>query len=922
MKTFNCKFLFIFAVASVLCTSTVLLGDWNPGEPYKMHAPQLPDPNGWDVCLMHQFIADDFMCTETGPITDIHFWTSWQQDNVGWIEGWYVAIYSDDHGWPGTSLWAWNGVGNLNIRPYSKGTQGWRCPPPQNEQVFVDHNSTYQVNITNIPEPFFQQQGQIYWLVIHATAMPTPKSDPPGPTPAAVGWTNSVAAPPGNLWGSPASFSSDLKTWSRVTIDTFFLQYVDMSFVITSSLDYGDAPAPYPTLRANDGARHIVVPDILMGALIDSEPDGQPNANATGDDITNLADEDGVSFLTPLIPGQMATVSVDLSNCTAGIPLFLNAWIDFNGNGSWADSADRIFFDQMLTGGSVYNLSFQVPFNAKPDTTTYARFRLCTMRGLSYTGLATDGEVEDYTVSIGKFPLTEHLKWSQPPLEIDPLSEIPLYCGWNQPSYSQDMEHPLVGIGAADDFRCIGPMPITSLHFWGSYMEWKNPEPPGMEPLAWSITFWTNSSPMPPGFSHPGMLLWDIVIPNERVKTQYAGEDFFPITPPESCFRYDLDLTSHEYFWQQDYNDLSPDNVYWIGIKALYPITIIPIENPWGWKTRPQHWMDDAVRSECIMLPNGMLDCIHTPLEDPLTGESYDLAFELDTDPAYIKWEQPYTGLRDWPHYEDQVSMAKEEVSGDLTIIRQVADDWKCEKRTPVTSIVFWGSYLNYTYIPCEPAGLPTPVKPDFFLISIFTDVPANDPCNPYGFSHPGNKVWEYRARNYDEVLVGYDKNQFVNPPGQEAVFRYSVRLPEEEWFKQRKVNQIYWVGIMAVNGPNHPPTYQWGWTNHKHKFNDDAVAGTLIPGSPLLKWQELYDQTGKSADQSFVLFTDPRVCVDCADYDFSGMVTFYDFAIFALDWRDYGLPGGLYNADLDCNGIVNEGDLEIFCSQWLQSCK
>jgi hypothetical protein len=126
----------------------------------------------------------------------------------------------------------------------------------------------------------------------------------------------------------------------------------------------------------------------------------------------------------------------------------------------------------------------------------------------------------------------------------------------------------------------------------------------------------------------------------------------------------------------------------------------------------------------------------------------------------------------------------------------------------------------------------------------------------------------------------------------------------------------------MAVNGPNHPPTYQWGWTNHKHKFNDDAVAGTLIPGSPLLKWQELYDQTGKSADQSFVLFTDPRVCVDCADYDFSGMVTFYDFAIFALDWRDYGLPGGLYNADLDCNGIVNEGDLEIFCSQWLQSCK
>jgi hypothetical protein len=125
----------------------------------------------------------------------------------------------------------------------------------------------------------------------------------------------------------------------------------------------------------------------------------------------------------------------------------------------------------------------------------------------------------------------------------------------------------------------------------------------------------------------------------------------------------------------------------------------------------------------------------------------------------------------------------------------------------------------------------------------------------------------------------------------------------------------------MAVNGPNHPPTYRWGWTNHKHQFNDDAVAGAYIPGTPLWQWQELYDQTQQSADQSFLLFTDPTICVNCADYDFSGTVTFYDFAIFALDWRDYGLPGGLYNADLDCDGNVNYEDLKIFCNQWLQTC-
>ena len=39
-------------------------------------------------------------------------------------------------------------------------------------------------------------------------------------------------------------------------------------------------------------------------------------------------------------------------------------------------------------------------------------------------------------------------------------------------------------------------------------------------------------------------------------------------------------------------------------------------------------------------------------------GKSYDMAFELDTDPNYIKWEQTYTGIRDWPHYEDEESMA------------------------------------------------------------------------------------------------------------------------------------------------------------------------------------------------------------------------------------------------------------------------
>ena len=59
-------------------------GDWNYGEPYKMHFPQLPDPNGWDVAFLHEGnptrLADDWVCSQTGAVDDIHFWCSWEQD--------------------------------------------------------------------------------------------------------------------------------------------------------------------------------------------------------------------------------------------------------------------------------------------------------------------------------------------------------------------------------------------------------------------------------------------------------------------------------------------------------------------------------------------------------------------------------------------------------------------------------------------------------------------------------------------------------------------------------------------------------------------------------------------------------------------------------------------------------------------------
>ena len=86
----------------------------------------------------------------------------------------------------------------------------------------------------------------------------------------------------------------------------------DYQVRIEEPLDWGDAPDPaYPTLAANNGASHILTANgPVLGALVDAEPDGQPNGTATGDDNSGLADEDGVAFATPLLPGQQACVNV------------------------------------------------------------------------------------------------------------------------------------------------------------------------------------------------------------------------------------------------------------------------------------------------------------------------------------------------------------------------------------------------------------------------------------------------------------------------------------------------------------------------------------------------------------------------------------------------------------------------------------
>jgi hypothetical protein len=94
-----------------------------------------------------------------------------------------------------------------------------------------------------------------------------------------------------------------------------------------------------------------------------------------------------------LVRGSNAAFQV-----TASTNGWLNAWLDWAANGNWSDSGDQIATNVALTTG-LNMLPVAVPTNAALGQ-TFARFRFSSYTGLQPTGIANNGEVEDYA-----FPL-------------------------------------------------------------------------------------------------------------------------------------------------------------------------------------------------------------------------------------------------------------------------------------------------------------------------------------------------------------------------------------------------------------------------------------------------------------------------------------------------------------------------------------
>lgn len=157
--------------------------------------------------------------------------------------------------------------------------------------------------------------------------------------------------------------------------------------------DFADAPATYAVLLANSGPSHRDVGPKL-GVRRETEVDGLPHPLASGDDLAgDFDDEDGVVF-SNLVAGQTGTATVTVNDAPFGARL--NAWIDFNQDGTFSGENERIAEDLLVQNGN--NV---VTFNVPGDATAplFARFRLSTDGGDSTTGMAADGEVEDYFIN-------------------------------------------------------------------------------------------------------------------------------------------------------------------------------------------------------------------------------------------------------------------------------------------------------------------------------------------------------------------------------------------------------------------------------------------------------------------------------------------------------------------------------------------
>ncbi len=397
-------FPFIFAAVFIVALGNVAAlaqpdgCEWTRGDPHKMHWPQLPDlsDKGVDVSLAGIILADDFKCTASGPIRDIHLWGSFYKDvlpeNGPDSLTFELRIYSDipaeKDRWsrPGQLLWRRTfKPGQYSARRVHGGPEGW-YDLVTNEFIPNNHRLAYQYDFCIEEEPYLQKEGTVYWLAVREV----PETDS-----YVFGWKTTTRR---LRWNDDAVyFNFDDLSWLELTYPKehkYAGETLDLAFVITNGeesppqADLGDAPdsstswpgltmtaypgvtAHFPTVYLEGsppyGPLHKRPRDMYyLGRWVslENEADIGPDEDPTN----NLGDTLGVIYVAgaddavaaapwPHRPGDLdgaddgLRLPLSMPDCQettldyvvtvidpSAQEVYVNVWCDWNRDGDWDD---------------------------------------------------------------------------------------------------------------------------------------------------------------------------------------------------------------------------------------------------------------------------------------------------------------------------------------------------------------------------------------------------------------------------------------------------------------------------------------------------------------------------------------------------------------------------------------------------------
>ncbi|MCK4342645.1 MAG: hypothetical protein KAY37_13085 [Phycisphaerae bacterium] len=486
-------------------------------------------------------------------------------------------------------------------------------------------------------------------------------------------------------------------------------------------------------------------------------------------------------------------------------------------------------------------------------------------------------DVDEWDMAFELTTMAPTWKWEQQPdLSVTGLDVM-------------DFSYPPVVTWLADDWQCGQSGPIEGVRIWGSWLDDSVPNPFGWHgnfTLAVYADIPAGAGGIP--YSRPGELLgWYTFQPGT-----YDGQSY--AEAPEQFYDPFLDqiIGDDSEVWQYTFAFVPPflqqeGDIYWLAVINWDPNgngTIDPddLNYQFGWKTTLDQWNDAAVFTGNGDHQNPPLDGwapMDYPEEHPLAGELIDLAFEvLGPVETQVKWTQPPE-----PYIPDDVYDGWDELS--LWYGSQiVADDWFCHTTSPVTDIHWWGSFLG-RYKTYPPAG------PDRFHIVFWTDVPADDPGNPFDFSHPGEVLHHIVCEDFLCDFAGWDIGAFIGqfpPSPPEAMFEFTCYLEEEDWFWQEPDENIYWISIAAEYDSTVRSAFGW--------LTRPRDPGSPAPDAAVM----IYDPTGWSE-------LPPPSFSDGAPIWYGPGVNEWDMA-FELTTLQQPCPG-----DSNCDGVINWRDIDYF---------